>query len=189
MDIIQKKYEEKCRIVSDINENLPILKKYSEFSDVVIEMGVRSVVSTWALLSGKPKKMISIDLYHPSHYISHDPNGCEIDLVKSEAIKNGIDYTFIEGNVLEIDMPICDFLFIDTKHDYEQLKKELELHSGKVKKYIAFHDTVSFKDQGETPGDPGIWKAIQEFLDKNIEWKMVEHATNNNGMTVIQKKQ
>ena len=60
MKKIEENYELKCKTISDINEHLPILKKYAEECDVVIEMGVRNVVSTWALLLAKPKKLIII---------------------------------------------------------------------------------------------------------------------------------
>ena len=185
--IIEKKYQEKCRIPSDINENLPVLKKYTEECEIVIEMGVRSVVSTWAFLAGKPKELISIDLFHPSYYKDHDPQGCEIDLIKELSRKENISFNFIQADVLSIEIPECDLLFIDTKHDYTQLKREIEIHSDKVKKFIVFHDTESFKTKGETQGDPGIWKAIEEFLYQNGEWEILEHLENNNGLTVIGK--
>ena len=61
-------FEEKKNIISDINEHLETFKKYSEECDTIIEMGVRGIVSTWAFMIGKPKKMISIDIIHPSEF-------------------------------------------------------------------------------------------------------------------------
>jgi len=55
-------YIEKCNTPSDINEHLPTLKKYAEECSHITEMGVRWVVSTYGLLMGKPKKMISYDI-------------------------------------------------------------------------------------------------------------------------------
>ena len=55
-------YDQKCSEKSDINENLPTLKRYAEECDHVTEMGVRTIVSTYALLMGKPKKMVSYDI-------------------------------------------------------------------------------------------------------------------------------
>ena len=187
MTKIEKKYQEKCSTPGDINENLPVLKRYTRECETVVEMGVRSLVSTWAFLAGNPKELVSIDLYHPSHYKSHDPSGCELDLAIETSKEENIKFTFMQADVLSIEIPACDLLFIDTKHDYSQLKKEMEIHSGKVKKYIIFHDTESFKEKGETPGDPGIWKAIEEFLNLNEEWRLIEHLKNNNGLTVIGK--
>jgi hypothetical protein len=188
MNEIEKNYLRKCEIPSDINELLPVLKKYAEFSDSVTEMGVRSIVSTWAFLAAGVKKLTSIDLYHPSFFISHDNDGCNLDLVQGLASENGIDFKFIQGNTLEIEIENCDLLFIDTLHDYLQLKTELLLHSSKVKKYIIFHDTETFGTKGESKNSEGIIKAIDEFLDSNKEWKICQKITQNNGLVVIEKR-
>ena len=66
--ILEHKYNWAESEVSDINEHIPTLKKYAEGCDTVIEMGVRTIVSTWGLLAAKPKKLISIDLYPPHLY-------------------------------------------------------------------------------------------------------------------------
>ena len=62
MDKILEKYKQVSETHSDINEHLITLKKYTEECDTVVEMGVRSIVSTWAFLAGNPKKLISLDL-------------------------------------------------------------------------------------------------------------------------------
>ena len=180
MKKIEENYELKCKTISDINEHLPILKKYAEECDVVIEMGVRNVVSTWALLLANPKKLISIDLYNPAYY---GPN--DLELVQNCAVEYEIDFEFVIGNVLNMEISECDLLFIDTLHNYNQLKQELSLHSNKVKKYIIFHDTESFRFKGETNNENGIWPAIEEFLEENKHWSVCEIFTNNNGLTII----
>ena len=53
---------------SDINEHIPILIKYANECNFITEMGVRWVVSTWVWLACAPKKLISYDLYNPSHW-------------------------------------------------------------------------------------------------------------------------
>ena len=69
------------------------------------------------------------------------------------------------------------------------MKQELELHSNKVKKYICFHDTTSYEVNGEDGKEgTGIWRAIEEFLEKNKDtWKLKERFTNNNGFTIIKR--
>ena len=87
-------------------------------------------------------------------------------------------------------------MLLDTWHAYDQLKKELELHSSKVRKYICFHDTTSFahKDEslkhenswGKETSGTGIWPAIEEFLEENKDdWKLIKRYTHNNGFTII----
>ena len=171
-------YERLYNTPSDINEHLPILASYASECDHITEMGVRYIVSTYALLMGKPKRMIS-NYIHMCHWESVR------DLVKEDT-----DFQFLVGNTLEIEIEPTDLLFIDTLHNYAQLKKELELHASKVSKYIIFHDTTSFENVGESySGNPegGIWPAIEEFLQLNPQWTLKERFTNNNGLTIIKK--
>lgn len=171
-------YLSKCNESSDINEHLPILKKYAEECSHITEFGVRGVVSTYALMMGKPKILKSYDITPTeNHGVSRN------DLV-SLAKENGIEFEFIVGNTLQIEIEKTDLLFIDTWHVYDQLKKELELHANKVKKYLIFHDTTTFGYVGE--GHPvGLWPAIEEFLEKNNNWEIKEKLENNNGLTIL----
>jgi hypothetical protein len=68
MEKIIYKYEQLRNTPSDINEHLPTLKKYTEECDTIVEMGVRSIISTWAFLAGNPKKITSLDLYNPNKF-------------------------------------------------------------------------------------------------------------------------
>jgi hypothetical protein len=187
MDKILNNFKEKCNIASDINEHLPTLKEYAEKCENIIEMGVRSIVSTWAFLAAKPKKITSIDVAHPSTFKSHDPNGCNLELVEKLAKDNGIEFNFVLGNTLEIEIKECDLLFIDTLHTYSQLKKELDLHAEKAKKYLILHDTESFKENGEDKVDKGIGFAIEEFLLENKKWEIEKVYTNNNGLMILKR--
>ena len=185
MKEINEIYEQKCIIKNDINEHLPVLKEYAEKCSTVIELGVRSIVSTWAFLAAHPEKLISLDIVHPKKYINHDPSGCNLDLVVELAKKNNIEFEFIESDSTKTELPECDMMFFDTLHTYTQLKKELDLHGNKVKKYMLFHDTVLFAKNGEVAGEEGISRAITEFITSNQEWKAEKVLTNNNGLTIL----
>ena len=77
-------------------------------------------------------------------------------------------------------------MFIDTWHCYDQLKRELALHSSKVSKYIAFHDVETYGIEGEgfpsmdanhpqrnnLNDEKGIRPAIDEFLLANNDWRV-----------------
>lgn len=171
-------YERLYNTPSDINEHLPTLASYASECEHITEMGVRYIVSTYALLMGKPKKMISYDIHM-----------CRWEPVR-DLVKEDTDFYFAIGNTLEIEIEPTDLLFIDTLHNYKQLKKELELHAKKVNKYIIFHDTTSFETVGESYSEnpeEGIWPAIEEFLQLNPQWTLKERFTNNNGLTIIEK--
>lgn len=182
MDKLQMMYETKVSTHSDINQHLPTLKRYAEECDTIVEMGVRTIVSTWAFLLGNPKKLVSVDYKHPSEYNSPD-----LPLVESIAKEKNIDFTFILSDSRTVEIPECDLLFIDTLHTYSQIKEELLVHHSKVKKYIIFHDTVTFRTVGEINNEVGIWPAIEEFLQEHSEWKINEIFENNNGLTIIKK--
>jgi hypothetical protein len=198
--LILKKYVELSKIPSDINEHLETLKKYTEECDIVIEMGVRSIVSTWAFLAGNPKKLISLDLFNPVDF------GANLQEVYDAALNSGIDFSFVQKDSLVYDIEKCDLLFIDTWHDFLQLKKELTRHHSKVNKYIILHDTVShgYVDEkttgtfeyaaemrklntSETNLPVGICPAIEEFLYHNKNWVIWEKMANNNGLTVLKR--
>lgn len=193
MNIVENAYEQLKNTPSDINEHLSVLKEYAEKCDHVTEMGVRYVVSTFALILAKPKHLISIDLFHPSHY----GDNVRLHAIQNYAKENNINFQFILGDTLKIDIEPTDMLFIDTLHVYGQLKAELQRHAKNVKKYLVFHDTTTFEnvDEGyyyQTPyldkSKNGLWPAIEEFLKENKDWEILERRTNNNGLTILHKK-
>jgi hypothetical protein len=187
MENIIRKLKSLSEEESDINEHIYTLKKYAEDCEHITEMGTRYVVSTWALLSGLPKKLICYDFLEG---LNMDTVNANLNEIKNEATVNNVDFKFNQADVLSIEIEETDLLFIDTYHEYNQLKSELELHSKNVKKYLIFHDTTTFGEFGETfksANTVGIWPAIEEFLDTNKEWAIAEKFTNNNGLTILKK--
>ena len=163
---------------SDINEHLPTLLKYAKECDEIIEMGVRDVVSTWALLAARPKRLESWDiLFHNN-----------MNIALKEAYKENLDFKFVIADTTKASVQGADMLFIDTLHNYEQMKKELEIHPPKIRKYICFHDTVSYASRNEVGHGIGILPAIKEFLAEHQEWKIKESFNNNNGFLVIERQ-
>lgn len=181
---IEEIYNEHCFLTSDINEHLPTLKKYSSKCSHITEMGVRCIVSTWAFVAAKPNNLVCIDINHPTKICGNH----KFDLLVEKCYENNICFSFVENDTTKIEIEETDFLFIDTIHNYEQIKKELDLHSKKVKKYIAFHDTVTYASSNEFGEGKGILPAIQEFLLNNESiWKVVENKQNNNGLMIIER--
>jgi hypothetical protein len=174
-------YNKKCNETSDINQHLPILKKYSDECDHITEMGVRDVVSTYAFLMGNPSKLISYDL-----------KPIDEEHVRKISEENNIEFIFKLEDTTKCVIEETDLLFVDTLHNYNQLKSELSLHSNKVKKYIIMHDTTTFEYVGESyerKEEIGLWPAVEEFLENNLEWKLHERFTNNNGLTILKKNE
>jgi len=178
MNKVYKMYQEACNVPSDINQHLPTLFKYANECNHITEMGVRWIVSTWAFLATTPQKMISYDIRHPNEF------GADLNSLIALTREESIDYIFIQKDVLQVEIEETDLLFIDTLHNYSQLKEELRLHANKVKKYIIFHDTITYGTVGES-NDSGITPAIVEFLGQNPNWYLREQFINNNGLMVI----
>lgn len=172
---------------SDINEHLPLLREFASKCEHVTEMGMRGARgSTVALLAAQPLEFISWDL-NPYAIISQ----AVADLVP---IAGRTQFQPRVGDSLKIHLEETDMLFIDTLHTARQLRDELLRHGlnnqrvGKVRKYLAFHDTVTFGEKGEDGSDPGLRAAIRWFQKEQAFplWKLVVDAKNNNGLVVLQ---
>ena len=117
-----------------------------------------------------------------------------------------VNYTSRQGNTLKIEIEPTDLLFIDTQHTYTQLINELRLHSPKVRKYIACHDTVLYRHIGEGINEDldyhicphlatkGLGDAINDFLDedekinKKPTWKIIYDSSIQTGLTILERK-
>ena len=165
---IESEYLKAATTPSDINQHLPKLREYAEQCDHITEMGVRGVVSTWAFLASKAKKVVAIDILNV-------------------AVPDMEKLTFICANDLEIEIEETDFLFIDTAHNYKQCSQELILHGNKARKFIGFHDTAIFGQHGDD-GGKGLNFAILEFLLNNPHWSMDYKTDINNGLTILRRK-
>jgi hypothetical protein len=177
---IDEIYEQKCAEPSDINEHLPILKAYASRCKLVTEFGVRGVVSTWALIAGRPMLVTSYDLNTPG-----DEMLCQI---RSVAIEADVIFAFVQQDVLKASIGTTDMLFIDTFHTFTQLRQELNRHASSVRKWIILHDTETFGEKGEASEERGLNYAIREFLLANDDWTEQVRYTNNNGLTILKRK-
>jgi hypothetical protein len=193
MEKILEKYNEHKNTPSDINEHLETLYNLGKECSHITEMGVRWVSSTWPLVYSNPKKIISYD-------IVTNPNIIEvINLCKEYSV----DYSFQEKDVLQLEIEPTELLFIDTLHTYNQLIKELEIHSNKVSKYIVLHDTEFFGRVDEVvyehasnfvKNNPitkqGLMTAVEDFLSTKLgqSWEIYKIYENNNGLTILKNK-
>jgi hypothetical protein len=188
MNQIIENYSKSIQTPSDINEHLITLYELSKECDHITEMGVRNVVSTWAFMLRDPKTLIGIDIHRNENV--------------DKALVIYPKWKFIQADTTKIEIEETDLLFIDTLHTYSQLKKELQLHASKVKKFLVFHDVVTygFTDEPtdwQTPeimanyktGDiKGLMPAISEFLDSTNEWYIYKEFRNNNGLLILARK-
>ena len=172
---------------SDINEHQLAINELASGCEHITEFGVRNVVSTWALLAARPKRLVCYDI--------HD---CPVGDVAEAAPDSGTDFSFSVADVLSIDIEQTDMLMIDTLHTYHQLLSELSRHAGRVRRWIVMHDTETFglvdehiyypSSPQENHGKTGLVAAIDDFLASDSSWERKRVYTHNNGLTVLGKR-
>jgi len=175
---LQTRYDELCREVSDINEHLPVLARYSQQCDHITEFGTRGGVSTTALLMSSAQ-VVSYDIQK-----SCACNGLQKmagDRLRLEAADT-TTMPFIEPT---------DLLFVDSKHTEEQVFTELSRHGHQVAKWIILHDTSApFGDMDEAGGSgKGVNAGIRRWLatEHGQRWHEALRLTNNHGLVVLEK--
>jgi len=171
----EKEYQDACARDTDIHEHLPIISELTSQCNHVTELGVGWAQSTRAFLRH--------DVEIHSYEFMPQPGIREFF---DEAKNAGRNVTLHVDDTRKVNIAETDLMLVDSLHIYEQVQKELELHAGKVRKYLLFHDTTLFADRGEF-GGKGIWPAVQEFMDSHSEWQLVERRTNNNGLTILKR--
>jgi len=196
---LKSHYEKKCQEPSDINEHLPTLRAYASECEHVTEMGVRSVVSSYALVvPSVTKRLVQVDIQPMSQQLNYFQHLCA---------ECGISCEFKCCDSVLVGKEPTDLLFIDTWHVYAHLKRELAAWHQYVRKYIIMHDTYVDGVFGESirlnwntatqaaetgyPEDEirmGLNQAIQEFVIQQPEWEIHRVFVNNNGLTILKKK-
>lgn len=101
------------------------------------------------------------------------------ELFNAYAEENQINYRVQERDSLSVKIQPVDLLYIDTRHIYRQLIKELNLHAKYVNKYIVCHDTTTGNRLDE---------AIEEFVSENEEWTIEKICRESVGYTTIKRK-
>jgi len=182
MKTINEIYEENKNRPSDINEHLESLYQLALECQTIAEFGVRRVVSTYAFAKARPKKLICVDIVKDE--------GVDEFLYQCKNENISAEFYLHDSRTLEFED--VDLIFIDTLHNYLQLKQELAHLGNKAKKYLAFHDTVTFGYKDEFPephvqSHMGLIPAIEEFLEQNPHWKKKYVKTNCNGLTVLER--
>lgn len=166
--------KEKYSALSEIQEHLPVLEKFAQECEQVVEFGVREGNSTVAFISGVKKKLISYDIFHTPI----------IDKLKLTKLPCEWEFRLQSTSDPNHVIEQTDMLFVDTDHTYEQVKAELTIHGNKVNKYIAFHDT--FKYGLKSYCGEGINKAIYEFiLASPSKWGVAYITDASNGLLIL----
>ena len=203
MQTIIDNYNNSLETSIHIKEHLPNLYLYATQCQVIVHLGLFSLDGIWSFIYGLVHSPLGNKCLHcvsVNHLPRYD------DIIKIGKNEN-ININIIKGSSLNNDLPIRDMTFIDTWHVYGQLKRELEIHAPKTRKFIIMHDTTIDGEQSESIRckwdieqqsihtgytieeiTMGIWPAIELFLKDSKEWKLKCKYTNNNGLTILERK-
>jgi hypothetical protein len=193
-----------CTSHRDMCRFAPVLRRLASHGDSVVEMGVRGVVSSWALMlglyeSGAPlrsKWMLSVDIARVNFR----------DAVRV-GLSCGLSVRFAQDDSATVVLPRAfDLLLIDTMHTYGHLRRELAAHASRTRRYIVLHDTVidgvrsdvlrlsgerAIPGKAKAFGYPeahvrlGLQPAIDRFLVEHPEWSILEHFSASPGLTIL----
>ncbi len=173
--------------------HMPYLREMARKSENVVELGIKKGTSSIAL-AWCQGELFSYDI-------------AILPYVKSLMPIIGDKWHVTQADTRKVpleEIPEHDLLFVDTLHRYHQVVAELDTFARKTKKWIVFHDTITFATWGAdgekgtwvdgprvTPGfEPtthGIRLAIDEFMIENPEWVIVRHAPYSHGLLTLEK--
>lgn len=140
----------------DMAPHIATLTELARQCHTIVEWGVRGGVSTWALLDGLPEngRLYSVDI---------------VDCVVPPRVSDDPRWTFLVGDDLDPAIQgllpaVCDLVFIDTSHTYEQTAGELAYALALHPLWIVMHDYVM---------EP-VARAADEFCARE-GWKVIDN--------------
>lgn len=168
--------EEKIEIIKKIytREEIPTCLKFMGLTDRICELGVYKADNLWLMICHTfPKYAVGIDVWdvEVSPYYtqeSHDKHYKRAQKIVASARKwSGGDINLIKGDhrvlVDDFEDGWFDYVYIDSDHTYEAVKKDIELWWPKVKEggILAGHDYNTFNKLY------GVVPAVNEFIEAN----------------------
>lgn len=189
---LQALYERHCQTPGSTNPLLPRLRALASECDTVVELGTKHGRSATAFLMA----------------------GCEVwsyDIVESKHARalqkiTGKRWHYTIADTRRIEIPECDLIFFDSLHTYGQLDAELRLHASKSRRFLVFHDTITFGVVGARgedgvhswtfpqpvqevpPEHRGIRLAIDEMMVREPCWRIREHVPTSHGLLILERE-
>lgn len=191
MHRIEMEFANRVITPSDINEHLLLLYSLALGCESVTEFGIRYGASTTALLAAMSmRKRMGL----AASYLGYDVNPSFIEIAGDlfQMCPNDLSRTAVVGNSMTIrPVPPTCLLLIDSQHEGEVVYRELERHASFAKRYLVFHDTVTFGKRGEL-GGLGLLRGIEDYMKspacaQDYPWSLKMDLQNNNGLTVYER--
>lgn len=164
-------FEERRNTPHNIDKHMLLLRSLVRHCEHITEFGTDVGFSTTAFLAGRPQTMVCYDVRRRA----------VVERLERLAHQEGITLEFHreDTRTCEVIAP-TDLLFIDSEHTYGQVRAELERHGNQARRFLVFHDTITF---------PGIMDAITEFLEQNPHWEVVQHFRHQHGLLVCRRRE
>ncbi len=191
MTTVEQMYQEHVATQTAMTVHLPRLRALAEGLPLAVEFGVKRGASSSALLLGA------------AHVISYDVVETREALRLKQAA--GDRWSYRLQSTLTAVVPACDLLFVDSLHTYDQVDRELTRHADYVRRYLVFHDVLTFGSvgaKGETgaqlwtyrAGESvpqvalGIRPAIDALMIRDRSWQIVASYTDSHGLLVLERQ-
>lgn len=171
--------------------HLPRLRTLATGCAVAQEFGVKYGASSVALLLGA-KQVVSYDTVETSQ-------------ARHLAALAGPRWQYTIQDSRTAPVTPCDLLLVDSLHTYAQVKAELARHAASVRRYLIFHDTITFGSIGAN-GETGHWiwrqepgvavtlphlgirPAIDELMMADRSWRIAAHYVDSHGLLVLKRE-
>lgn len=155
---------------ADMEKHVDALCEAARDAAVVLELGVRTGVSTWALLEGLPPdgRLISMDIqdcYDACH----------------ERVRGDRRWEFVRADDRDLaitsTLPQADLVFIDTSHEFGHTLTELYLAAHLKARRILLHDYLS---------EEGVRRAVSIFLLERPQYRLARVDPSIWGLAVLE---
>ncbi len=171
--------------------HLARLRALASGLSLAVEFGVKRAGSSAALLLGA-ERVISYD-------IADTPHARHLKQIAGDRW----DYRLQDSRTAPVTP--CDLLFVDAQHDYEHCAEELQRHGDAVRRWLVFHDHLTFgwigadRETGRhkwtfQPGQSvplnclGIRQAVDEFMAARPEWRIHVSYPDSHGLLVLRRE-
>lgn len=191
-DLLEAFYQrELLRTDRAVTAHLPRLRELAQQCRTIVEFGVKRGASTSAFLLS-PASVISYDIVPTQQARQLQA------LAKTQ-------WVYLIENTLTAWIPPCDLLFVDSLHTYGQCAAELQRHASQVRRFLVFHDTITFGSIG-ADGETGRWSwtpvhgqsvpkehlgirpAIDEFMADHPDWFIRKHYADSHGLLILERR-
>ena len=167
---------------------LPIIQKYGENAVIAIDIGVcKATGSTRYILKGMEKNPAKDKIFIGIDITDQREDWFDVDIKSWQhyLLGDSREQSTVE-KVEEIigQYALSDLIFIDTVHEYEFIKKELNLWKQLAHKKTIwlFHDTWMFGTYNH------MTDAIKEFAEESGIWEYVDITQEAHGLGMLKPK-